>query len=146
MIFGISSVLHTRSMEECLCVGSMGGRELAVMMTLALWLGTLGEGAQVLAAEVAVAAATCCANSHRLFGISQHSCSFEYLLTPRQQAKRTYIKNVPQTYCAWPVTHSSAYLPRRSGKISIKKKMANATRRNFLTKLPTDTTVLIFRA
>ena len=40
----------------------------------------------MLAAEVAVAA-TCCANSHRLFGITQHS-SFDYL-TPRQQANRT---------------------------------------------------------
>ena len=27
-----SSLLHTRSMEECLCAVSMGGRELAVMM------------------------------------------------------------------------------------------------------------------
>ena len=57
-------------------MGSMGGKELAVMMPLGLWLSTLGEGAQVLAAEVAVAAEACCASSHRLFGITQHSCSF----------------------------------------------------------------------
>ena len=59
------------------------------------WAPYLGEGAQVLAAEVAVAAATCCANSHRLFRIAQHSCSFEYLFTPRQQSKRTFIKKYP---------------------------------------------------
>ena len=46
------------------CVGSTGGKELAVMMSLTL-------GAHVLAAEVAIAA-TCCANAHRLFGIIQH--------------------------------------------------------------------------
>ena len=50
----------------------------------------------MLAAEVAVAAATCCANSHCLFRIAQHSCSFEYLFTPRQQSNRTYIKKYPQ--------------------------------------------------
>ena len=54
-------------------------------------IDTLGEGAQVLVAEVAVAAATCCTNSHRLFRIAQHSCSFEYLFTPRQQSNRTCI-------------------------------------------------------
>ena len=32
----ISSLLYTRSMEECQCVGSIGGGELAVMMALAL--------------------------------------------------------------------------------------------------------------
>ena len=32
----LSSLLHTRSMAECLCVGSMGGRELAVIMVLVL--------------------------------------------------------------------------------------------------------------
>ena len=47
----------------------------------------------MLAEEVAVDAATCCANSHRLFRIAQHSCSFEYLLTPRQQSNRNTEKN-----------------------------------------------------
>ena len=32
----LSSLLHTRSMAECLCVGSMGGREPAVIMALVL--------------------------------------------------------------------------------------------------------------
>ena len=32
----LPSLLHTRSMAECLCVGSMGGRELAVIMALVL--------------------------------------------------------------------------------------------------------------
>ena len=32
----LSSLLHTRSMAECLCVGSMGGRKLAVIMALVL--------------------------------------------------------------------------------------------------------------
>ena len=32
----LSSLLHTRSMTECLCMGSMGGRELAVIMGLVL--------------------------------------------------------------------------------------------------------------
>ena len=61
----ISFLLQTRPMEECQCVGSMGGRELAMMMALALYLDTGGEGAQVLAAEFAVAA-TRCAKSHRV--------------------------------------------------------------------------------
>ena len=34
----LSSLLHTRSMTECLCVGSMGGRELAVIMALVLYV------------------------------------------------------------------------------------------------------------
>ena len=32
----LSSLLQTRSMAECLCVGSMGGRELAVIIALML--------------------------------------------------------------------------------------------------------------
>ena len=51
-------------------------------------------------AEGAVAATKCCANSHRSFRLGSpnttapiHSCSFEYLLTPRQRANRTCVKN-----------------------------------------------------
>ena len=65
LICGISYLRHTRFMEEFLFVGSIGERELVVMLALALWPGAWGEHALVLAADIAVAA-TCCANSHRL--------------------------------------------------------------------------------
>ena len=74
-----------------------------------------------VATELSVAAATCSANSHRLFGITQHGSSFEYLLTLRQRANLTYVKNVPAYFCAWPATYRSTYFPRRSRTTSIKK-------------------------
>ena len=89
-----------------------------------------GRRSRAVTAEVAVAEATCCANSHRLLGITQYSCNFEYLLTPRQRANRTCIENVPANLCAWPATYRSVCFIR-SGNTSIKNKMANATRRNF---------------
>ena len=114
LIFGIS-LLYTRSMEECLCVGSMGdGREGSGCdddTTSALAGHLKGRRSSAVTAEVAGAAATSCANSHRWFGITQHSCSFEYLLTRRQRASRTYIKkNVPANYCALPATYRSSSL------------------------------------
>ena len=98
-----------------------------------------GLRSSAVTAEVTVAAATCRANSHRLSGIAQHSCSFEYLLTPRQRAIRTYIKNVPVNYCAWPATYRSAYFSKMCKYLNSKKKR----NLNILTKLTTDIAVFV---
>ena len=114
----LSSLLHTRSKAECPCVGSMEGRELAVIMALVLSVTGHLRGRR---SSAGCGGRRCCSNVFRelasfLFRIDQHSCSFEYLFTPRQQSNGTYIKKYPQivAHGRSPIDQS-VYFPRRPG-------------------------------
>ena len=117
----LSSSLDTRSMAECLCVGSMGGRELAVILALVLsvtghlrgrhsskcWL----RRSPLLPQRVA-------RTRHRWFQIAQLSCSFEYFVknisrtsavsstnSHLDSSQIAHTSNVLANCCTWPVTH-----------------------------------------
>ena len=93
----LSSLLHTRSMAECLCVGSMGGRELAVIMALVLSMTGHLRGRR---SSAGCGGRRCCSN------VLRELASF-VSDRPTQQSNRTYIKKYPQNCCTWPVTHRS---------------------------------------
>ena len=102
----LSALIHTRSMAKCLCVGSMGGGELAVIMALVLSVtGHLRGRRSSAGCGGRRCSATCRANSHRLFRIAQHSCSFEYFFTYTKTAVKSHRhQKVPANCCTWPVT------------------------------------------
>ena len=86
-----------------------------------------GRRSSAVTAEVAVATATCCVNSHRLFGspTQLQLRLFTYTKTTGK-SHMYYVKKVPAKYCAWPVTCRSAYFSRRSGNTSTKNKKTHS--------------------
>ena len=102
----LSSLLHTRCMAECICVGSMGGGELAVIMALILCVTGHLMGRQ---SSAGCGGRRCCSNVLRELALFVSD-------RPTQQQLRVFIftktavkshirQKVPANRCTWPVTH-----------------------------------------
>ena len=113
----LSFLLHTRSMTECLCVGSMGGRELALIMAPVL---SVTEHLRGRRSSAGCGGRRCCSN------VLREQASF-VSDRPTQLKRRVFIytktaakSHIHQKYPQI-VAHGrspidqSVYFPRRSG-------------------------------
>ena len=108
-INSVSSLLHTRSMAECLSVGSMGGRELTVIMAQLLSETGHLRGRR---SSVSCRGRRCCSN------VLRELASF-FSDRPTQLQLRVFIytktalkshihivhQKAPANCCTWSVTH-----------------------------------------
>ena len=102
----LSSLLLTRSKTECLCAGSMEGRELAVIMAL---VPSVTVHLRARRSSAGCGGRRCCSN------VLRELASF-VSGRPTQLQRRVFIytkttvkshvhKKVPANCCTWPVTH-----------------------------------------
>ena len=117
----LSPLLHTRSMAECLCVGSMVGRKLAVIMALVLSVTGHLRGRRSTAG---CGGRRCCSNVLRKLAsfVSDHPTQLQlrvFIYTKTAvKSHIVYIKKYPQFVAHFlgrsPIDQS-VYFPRRSG-------------------------------
>ena len=102
----LSSLLHTRSMEECLCVGSMGERELAVIMALVLSVTGHLRGRR---SSAGCGGRRCCSNVLRELAsfVSDRPTQLQLrvFIYTKTAVKSHLHQKVPANCCTWPVTH-----------------------------------------
>ena len=111
----LSSLLHTRSMAECLRVGNMEGRELAVIMALVLSVTGHLKGRR---SSAGCGGRRCCSNVLRelVSFVSDRPTLLQLRVFIYKTAVKSQIhQKVPANCCTWPVTHRPVYFPRRSG-------------------------------
>ena len=102
----LSSLLRTRSMAECLCVGSMEGRELAVIMALVLSATGHLRGRR---SSAGCGGRRCCSNVLRELAsfVSDRPTQLQLrVFVYTKTAVKSHIHQKVHANCfTWPVTH-----------------------------------------
>ena len=113
----LSSLLHTRSMAECLCVGSMGGRELTVIMVLMLSVIGLLRGRR---SSAGCGGRRCCSNVFRELSsfVSDRPTQLQrrvFIYTKTAVKSHIHLKYPQIVAHGRSLMDQSVYFPRRSG-------------------------------
>ena len=101
----LSSLPHARFMAECLCVGSMGGSKLAVIMALVLSVTGHLRGRR---SSAGCGGRRCCRNVLRELAsfVSDRPTQLQLrvFIYTKTAAKSHIHQKVPANCCTWPVT------------------------------------------
>ena len=102
----LSSLPHARFMAECLCVGSMGGSKLAVIMALVLSVTGHLRGRR---SSAGCGGRRCCSNVLRELAsfVSDRPTQLQLpvFIYTKKAVKSHIHQKAPANCCTWPVTH-----------------------------------------